>query len=76
MFYVYKRPPGRRTGLWDFVSEHSDATAADAAARAVCGKGPLYTEPGAGLDAGFFAPTGAVRWASMITTEKLEASKL
>lgn len=69
-YYVYKATRARRSVTWDLVSEHEDLPAAEAAARDLCPrKEPIYTEPGNGLDRGFFSSSLSEKWSAMITTK-------
>ena len=69
-YYVYKAFRDRRSVTWVLSSQHDDLAAAEAAARALCPrKEPIHTEPGSGLDRGFFGSSLTTTWAAMITTK-------
>jgi len=74
-YYVYKaKPRGNHwPHNWEIHSEHESISDAEQAATSLCPSGTeLYTEPGRGLDRGFFGSASGNRWSAMITTKPID----
>lgn len=70
MYYVYRASSGYPT-RWSLASTHETEAEAVEAARLLCPKGAeIYTEPGRGLNMGFFGSARSDKWSAMVTTEE------
>ncbi len=72
-YRVYKNVSKGKEAVWEPAGSFADLEDAEGCARALCPRGPIYTEPGLGLKKGFFGAESSKRWAAMVTDAEKES---